>query len=385
MLYLFLCMAYNSVGEKNMQKSAQEILSKIEKEGYEAYIVGGFVRDHCLGKKSLDVDICTSATPKELSTIFEGAVIPSITYGAVTLTYKNVKYEITTFRKETKYDAYRRPVEVQYVTSLMDDLKRRDFTINTLCMDSKGNIIDLLHAKDDLNNKIIKTVGDPQIRLKEDILRMLRAVRFATSLDFKIKDDVKEAIIDNGYLLKKLSYTRKKEELTRIFTSPNAAYGVSLIKELGLDKHLQLSNLDNLKLVDDILGIWTQLDVLDIYPFTKVEKETITKVKEALNHDIDNYALYKYGLYVISIVASIKGVDKKTINQMNASLPIKSRNEIQFNVKQFCEIYNIEPSYWLKNTYDLLEKELLSGHLENDPETINSFIANKLESILVAK
>lgn len=385
MLYLFLSMTYNNVGEKNMQKSAQEILSKIEKEGYEAYIVGGFVRDYCLGKKSLDVDICTSATPKEISVIFEGAVIPSETYGAVTLKYKNVRYEITTFRKETKYDAYRRPIEVKYVTSLTDDLKRRDFTINTLCMDSKGNIIDLLHAKDDLNNKLIKTVGDPQIRLREDILRILRAIRFATSLNFKICGDVKEAIIDNGSLLNNLSYTRKKEELTKIFTSSNAAYGVTLLRELGLDKYLELSNLDRLKVVDDILGIWAQLDVLDIYPFSKVEKETIIKVKEALNYEIDNYALYKYGLYVISIVASIKNVDKKIINKMYATLPIKSRNEIAFDVKSFCEEYHIEPSYWLKNTYEMLEKEILNGNLKNEQEDVHLFIANHLETILVAK
>ena len=385
MLYLFLCMTYNNVGEKNMQKNAQEILSKIEAQGYEAYIVGGFVRDYCLGKKSLDVDICTNATPKELSTIFEGAVIPSETYGAVTLTYRNVRYEITTFRKETKYDAYRRPIEVKYVNSLIDDLKRRDFTINTICMDSKGNVIDLLHAKEDLNNKLIKTVGDPQIRLREDILRILRAVRFATSLNFKICDDVKQAIIDNGDLLGNLSYTRKKEELTKIFTSPNAPYGISLLQELGLDKHLELSNLSDLKVVDDILGIWAQLDVLDIYPFSKVEKETIVKVKEALDYDIDNYALYKYGLYVISIVASIKNIDKKSITKMNASLPIKSRNEIQLDVKKFCEAHNIEPSYWLKNTYEMLEKEILNGHLVNEQEAIHSFIANHLEDVLVAK
>jgi len=264
-------------------------------------------------------------------------------------------------------------------------LKRRDFTINTICMDSKGNVIDLLHAKEDLNNKLIKTVGDPQIRLREDILRILRAVRFATSLNFKICDDVKQAIIDNGDLLGNLSYTRKKEELTKIFTSPNAPYGISLLQELGLDKHLELSNLSDLKVVDDILGIWAQLDVLDIYPFSKVEKETIVKVKEALDYDIDNYALYKYGLYVISIVASIKNIDKKSITKMNASLPIKSRNEIQLDVKKFCEAHNIEPSYWLKNTYEMLEKEILNGHLVNEQEAIHSFIANHLEDVLVAK
>ena len=203
-----------------MYKNAREVL-KINDNGYESYIVGGVVRDYILGMKSIDVDICTNATPKEIKNIFKGAVMPSKKYGAVTLIYKKVRYEITTYRKEIKYDDYRRPSKLEYIDDLLEDLKRRDFTINTFCMDSDGNVIDLLNAKEDLDNKIIRTVGNPKQKLKEDVLRILRAIRFATSLNFDISDDVKKAIKKNRALLKKLSYTRKKEELTKIFTSPN--------------------------------------------------------------------------------------------------------------------------------------------------------------------
>lgn len=369
-----------------MQKDALEILSKIETNGYEAYIVGGFVRDYYMGKNSLDVDICTNATPKELSTIFDGVIIPIETYGAVTLVYKKARYEITTYRTDVRYDDYRRPVEVKYIASLLEDLKRRDFTVNTLCMNSKGEVIDLLHGKDDLNNKIIRTVGDPNIRLREDVLRILRAVRFATSLDFKISDDVKDAIINNGILLKNLSYNRKKAELTKIFLNQNATYGISLLLELNLDKHLELSNLSNLKVVDDILGIWAQLDVLDIYSFSNVEKDTIIKVQEALAvPDSDNYSLYKYGLYVMSIVASIKNTDKKILNERYISLPIKSRNEINLNVMGLCTKLNIKPSYWLKNVYEILEKEIISGTLNNDKNDIDEYVTKYLQNILLAK
>jgi len=379
-------MRYNVVGEIDMYKSALEILNKIEDYNYEAYIVGGFVRDYCTNKKSLDVDICTNATPKELSSIFEGAIIPTETYGAVTLIYKNVRYEITTYRKEVRYDDYRRPVEIKYVDNLLEDLKRRDFTVNTLCMNKNGEIIDLLDSKADLDNKIIRTVGNPQLRLKEDVLRILRAVRFATSLDFKICDDVKKAIIDNGQLLKKLSYNRKKEELTKIFTSPNAAYGISLLKELNLDIHLELSNLSTLKVVDDILGVWAQLDVLNIYPFSNVEKDTIIKVKEAMEQsEIDNYGLYKYELYVMSIVASIKDIDKKSLNKMYDELPIKSRSEIKLDVKLLCRELNLTPSHWLQATYDLLERKVLDGTLLNNQKDVHKYVANHLKDILLEK
>lgn len=366
-----------------MLNDAKEVLKKIEDHGFEAYIVGGFVRDYCTNKKSLDVDICTNATPKDLSAIFEGVIIPTETYGSVTLIYKKVRYEITTYRRETSYDDYRRPGEIEYVNSLIEDLKRRDFTINTLCMNSKGEVIDLLYAKDDLKKRIIKTVGNPHISLKQDVLRILRAVRFATSLNFNLVDDVKIAIIDNGHLLKNLSYERKKEELTKIFMNQHANYGISLLKELNLDKHLELSNLYNLKVVDDILGIWAQLDVLNIYPFNKVERENITKIKEALDNDtIDNYALYTYGLYVMSIVASIKGIDKKKINKMYTNLPIKSRSDIKFNVVSLCEKLNIEPSYWLKEMYKLLEKSILDGSLKNEEHDIEEFVIKRSELLV---
>jgi tRNA nucleotidyltransferase (CCA-adding enzyme) len=253
-------------------------------------------------------------------------------------------------------------------------------------MDSSGNIIDLLHAKDDLDAKIIKMVGNSRQRLKEDILRVLRAIRFATLLNFTIADDVKKAIIKNGKFLKNLSYTRKKEELTKIFTSSNITYGLSLLTELRLDKHLQLSHLSDLVIVDDILGIWAQLDVLEIYPFSKVERETIAMVMEALKlSDIDNKALYKYGLYVMSIVASIKGISKSYLNNIYVNMPIKSRSDIALDVNYLCHQLNIKPGSWLKDIYSLLEDNILNGNLKNDKDEVHIYVTKYLEDNLLVK
>ena len=156
-------------------------------------------------------------------------IISNSEYGNVSLIFEKVRFEITTFRKELKYKDHRRPEKTFYVNSLDEDLKRRDFTINTLCIDKNGKEIDLMRAKDDLDNKIIRMVGNPKTRLKEDALRILRAVRFATVLNFKIEDNLKGCIKRYGHYLRKLSSDRKKEELDIIFASNNKEYGIELL------------------------------------------------------------------------------------------------------------------------------------------------------------
>ena len=185
-----------------MLDKAIKVLQILEENGYESYIVGGYVRDKLLGIESNDIDICTSATPKEIKNIFKSSSSPN--YGSVNITYKNTNFDITTFRHETKYLNNRIPIKLKYIKNVKKDLLRRDFTINTICIDSKGEILDMLNIKDDLDNKIIKTVGNPKFKLKEDALRILRAIRFATILDFNIEEKTKHYIKINAPLLKKI-------------------------------------------------------------------------------------------------------------------------------------------------------------------------------------
>lgn len=360
-----------------MLETCKELLLTIEDCGFEAYIVGGFVRDYYIGNKTLDVDVCTNATPKDLKKIFKSAVMPSEKYGAVTLVYKKVRFEITTYRKELEYEDNRRPTDVQYIANLKDDLNRRDFTINTLCINSNGDIIDLLDGKKDIDQKIIRMVDDPYKKLQEDVLRILRAIRFATILNFTLDDKTKEAIIKYGCLLKNLSYTRKKEELTRIFASPNIGYGIKLLCELNLDEYLELHDLRNIKVVDDILGIWAQLNVIDIYPFSRAEKDIIVKINEILKlKEINIYTIYKYDLYVASIAASIMGIDKKQVHELYEMLPIKSRCDIKLNIDYLCNKLNKQPGPWIKDIYNDIEYKIINGDLVNEEESLNKYILN---------
>lgn len=361
-----------------MLDKAIEVLKKIEENGFTAYIVGGFVRDYLLQRETTDIDICTSATPKDLISIFNIQILPENNYGSVVLIYKKVRFDITTYRKEIKYEDNRRPIKIKYINNLKKDLCRRDFTINTLCINSNKEILDILRVKKDLENKVIKTVGNPRYRIKEDSLRILRAVRFATILDFDIDKKTYIYLKKYGYLLKTLSYNRKKEELNKIFLNKNNHKGIELLIKLNLYKYLELPKLPNLKPCNNIIGIWSQLEVDELYPFTKLEKEQMTKIRKLLNLNIlDPYIVYTYGLYLTTIVADIKNIDKKDLNQVRNSLPILTINDLAIKPMMISNILNKTPGRYLKDIIKDVEKQVVLKNIENNYLEIEKYIKDK--------
>lgn len=361
-----------------MLEVIKDLINVITEKGFKAYVVGGFVRDLYINKESDDVDICTSATPKELKDIFASAILPKEEYGSVTLFYNNVRFEITTFRSENKYINNRIPGEVEYIDDLLLDLKRRDFTVNTVCLDKDLEYVDLLNGIEDIKNRIIKTVISADESMQIDSLRILRAIRFATTLDFDLDDELKRAIKKHGDLLVNLSYFRKKSELDKIFNSQNIEKGLKLIEELGIAKYLGLSNLSRVNTSTLGLAIWAQLDGTDKYPFNKVEKEQINNIRNLMHESVlDNYNLYHYGLYISQIVGNIKGIDKKKITVAYNSLQIKSREEIDISVKEVCEILSRKPDSFLKEIYFDLERKILYNKLSNKRRILRSYIAKQ--------
>ena len=165
---------------------ASSILERIEKEGYEAYFVGGGVRDTLLGLPISDVDIASSATPEEIKRFFPVTFDVGIQHGTVMVLHEKETYEITTFRTESKYEKFRRPEKVNYVRSLREDLKRRDFTINAIALNRHGQSEDPFDGQRDIKAKIIRAVGNPSERFREDALRMMRAARFMSQLAFEV-------------------------------------------------------------------------------------------------------------------------------------------------------------------------------------------------------
>ena len=247
--------------------------------------------------------------------------------------------------------------------------------MNTMCLDSEGNLIDLLNGKEDIDKHLIRTVGDANKKISEDSLRILRAIRFATTLDFDLDPALKVAIVNNKDLLKTLSYYRKKEELDKIFASTNSKYGINLIKELGLSDVLGLNNTSKVVSTTYPIGIWAQLDCIDKYDFNKTEKDTIIKINELLDKDIlDSNNLYKYGLYISTIVGEIKGIDIKLINEAYDSLYIHNKTEIKIEPEEISLILGRKPGKYLKEIIGDIENKLINKEIINDNDVLRRYV-----------
>jgi len=206
-----------------MLKKAEKILKKIEDFGFEAYFVGGCVRDKIMNRPLHDVDIATSALPEQIQEIFSDyKVIPTgIQYGTVTLLYDDVSFEITTFRLDANYSDFRRPNAVKFTKNIEEDLARRDFTMNAIAMDRKGKIIDPFGGISDVENKIIRCVGVPEKRFGEDALRIMRAVRFSSQLGFNIEERTSASIHAMCKKLSMISRERIRDELNKLILGVN--------------------------------------------------------------------------------------------------------------------------------------------------------------------
>lgn len=217
---------------------AQPILEHIESAGFEAYFVGGAVRDMLLNKPIHDVDIATSAFPEEIKALFTKTVDTGIQHGTVMVLDHGDGYEITTFRTESTYTDFRRPDKVTFVRSLAEDLKRRDFTINAIAMTKDGDIIDLFDGLTDMAQKRIRAVGDAEVRFNEDALRIMRALRFSAQLGFDIAPHTKAALKQIGPNLEKIAVERIRVEFEKLLMGQYASNSLSVAIEADLIRYL---------------------------------------------------------------------------------------------------------------------------------------------------
>jgi putative nucleotidyltransferase with HDIG domain len=228
----------------------KDVLETLEKSGFEAYLVGGCVRDLIMNREPKDWDVTTNATPEQIVDLFPKTVyenkfgtVAVFTVPAEALAKEGERkptdiVEITPYRLEAKYSDFRHPDEVKFSDKLEDDLKRRDFTINAIALDNKGHLVDLFEGLKDIKDKSLRTVGDPSERFKEDALRTIRAIRFAVELNFTVSHKTMEGIIENSGLIQNISAERIRDEFEKIIMSPNPMTGVVLFNKFGLLKHV---------------------------------------------------------------------------------------------------------------------------------------------------
>ena len=238
----------------NIPQYVSETLQALSQAGFEAYLVGGCARDLVLSEltgktyEPKDWDITTSAKPEQIVSLFTKTVYEN-TFGTVAVVFenhsetgdnepKNYIVEVTTFRKETQYSDNRHPDSISFSETLAEDLKRRDFTINALALDAKGNITDLWNGIDDLKKGIVRTVGNADERFGEDALRLLRAIRFATVFDFAIANETLTSILNNADRIKNISFERIRDEFSKIIMSKYPMTGIGMLSKLKLLQHI---------------------------------------------------------------------------------------------------------------------------------------------------
>ncbi|MCI9642852.1 MAG: CCA tRNA nucleotidyltransferase [Eubacterium sp.] len=219
-----------------ISEDAEKLINILSDNGCKAYAVGGCVRDYLLGKPEKDIDITTSAKPETVEEILKQnnikVIETGLQHGTVTAVLNGENYEITTFRKDGEYKDNRRPESVSFVDDVKEDLSRRDFTINAIAYNHKEGIVDLFGGKKDIDNQVIRAVGNADLRFKEDALRIMRALRFSATLCFDIEESTKKAIFDNMYLLDNIAKERIFTELKKLLAGDNALQVLDAYKEV---------------------------------------------------------------------------------------------------------------------------------------------------------
>lgn len=220
-----------------MPDKVNTIIKTITAAGYEAYAVGGCIRDRILGREPEDWDITTSAPPERVKQLFRRTVDTGIKHGTVTVMLAKDRFEVTTYRIDGIYEDSRHPREVFFTASLADDLKRRDFTVNAMAYNETSGLIDLFDGLGDIGRAVIRCVGDPTERFKEDALRIMRAVRFSAQLGYTIEADTKAAMVRGAPNLSKISAERIRIELMKLITSPHPDY-LRIAYETGITRQI---------------------------------------------------------------------------------------------------------------------------------------------------
>ena len=345
----------------------KEIVEKLTKEGFEAYIVGGYVRDYLLGISSNDIDICTNATIDDLIRIFDGRGNYFKDFFAYHIKDGEYTYTITSFRKELSYKD-NKPNKIESVRSLEEDIQRRDFTINTFAINPKNLLVDFLGARKDLDSKLIRVVGDTDKKLTEDKTRILRAIRLSCTLDFDLDPKILNFLEKHAKYLKDISDDIKVRELSKIFDSNNYFKFFYFAKKYHLDKYLNISY-SQIKNSYNRYGVWSQIDTT--LPLPKKYKKIINNIKLLLDKgDIGISDLKKYNDDVLYSAAYILGkVDKlKVLKDMESA---HSLVDIDVSYDLMLRYINIKD--YMK-IYKQIERNIIEGNLLNNSHSIEEYL-----------
>ncbi|EAE1292004.1 TPA: CCA tRNA nucleotidyltransferase [Listeria monocytogenes] len=381
---------------------ALPVLQKLTTAGFEAYFVGGSVRDYLLNRTISDVDIATSAFPEEVKEIFQSTYDTGIAHGTVTVRENNEYYEVTTFRTEGTYEDFRRPSEVKFIRSLEEDLQRRDFTMNAIAMDEHFVLHDPFSGQEAIQNKEIKAVGKASERFHEDALRMMRAVRFLSQLDFELDKETEKALESQIELLQHTSVERMTVEWIKMMKGKAAKRAIELLLKVKMETYLPGLKDEKLALIEFASwdwekrtteeSIWLGLVVAvkpnNVNAFLKAWKlpnKTIQLVNKAYQDALKmketwlTDELYHAGKAVFSLVNELNVIRGQENNQHKLSqayeaLPIHSKKDLAITGADLLKWSGESAGPWVKETLDKVECGVLSNEINNEKIQIKRWL-----------
>lgn len=374
---------------------AKEILEILKNHHYEAYFVGGCVRDHLLERTIKDIDITTSATPEQLKAIFETVIPVGLEHGTVIVRFENTFYEITTFRGET--------YEKNHEINIKQDLERRDFTVNAMTMDVHGDITDFFSGNRDLKNEVIRTVNNPNDRFSEDPLRILRAIRFVSQLGFTIEATTYHEMAKLKHHLETVAIERITSELSLIFQGNHVQSAVTYIQQLKIDQHIPVwkenkslssmlpTNLTAFHSLAEVIALFHYLDErttistwINSWKGSNKIKRSAQVLFEALtyymSHAIDNWLVYilpkeERGTFCHLVYVLTNDKINKEIEELTQYVPITYRSDIAVNGNDLKSIFSDRPNgSWIREGMDSIEYEIVMEQLPNTKNAIKEWI-----------
>ncbi len=398
--------------DKSLFEQARPILEQIQDNGFEAYYVGGSVRDYVMGRNIHDIDITTSATPDEIESIFSHTIPVGKEHGTINVVFNDENYEVTTFRAEEDYVDHRRPSGVTFVRDLYEDLQRRDFTMNAIAMDTAYKLYDYFDGQQDINNRIIRTVGIAEERFQEDALRMIRCLRFQSQLSFDIAMETFEAMRTQMADIKFLSIERIVNELTKLMRGINVEESFNHLKSLKAFNYMPyFEQLDmnqinvtepiDLELLIAIVSVKFDINyslkplklsnrqVKDINQYIQIMNALPSIItKEQLKMFVYDYDtnLIKNVMVAADVLKAndIQGhepliVNLQTIDETLHRLPMHNRKDMMVNGGVLMAHLNAKSGPWLKDVLRQIEIAIVTGKVSNEETEILKWVDNHVK------
>lgn len=377
-------------------QAAYSVIEQLENVGFEAVVVGGAVRDAILGRPAHDVDVATIAMPEEVKSVFNNTVDVGIQHGTVLVIVPAGPVEVTTYRTDGEYTDHRRPEEVQFVRSLKEDLKRRDFTMNAIAMRRDGSFVDFYGGCQDIEAGLIRAVGDAQKRFSEDALRMLRAVRFSAQLGFVIESETLKAMKDKADTISWIAKERIKAELDKLWIGKDVFNGIQKLEESGLGAHLngnfQANHWSEFNAQDKLLG-WAYFallqgehwrEVLGSYRLSNKEMAFVKAVLAALEAlkngwtNMDYFSHTQQELEAACYFAELRQLNvqmpQQSIEEIQTKLPIKHKQELIVNGSDLLKWSGKKGGPWVKEALQAMLEAVVNDELENGRQEIKDWI-----------